>query len=152
CGSRSTSNALAVISGLAHSNSVPTSAIAERFQRVCRDQASSVAVQTLSTGTTTLFADLAAECTAIEQALTDLGVGRGAAVVSFVGNQPIFFSVVVACVEAGVALVPLGEATDAEAAALIDQAGADAGITDRDPPKIRSGTVTERSLWSRARR
>jgi len=113
---------------------VAASAIGERFQRVCRDGASSVAVQTLSTGTTTTFADLAAECTAIEQALTDLGVGRGATVVSVIGNRPIFFPVVVACLEAGAALVPLGEATDAEAAALIDRVGAVAVITDRDLP------------------
>ena len=103
---------------------------------------------TLSTGTTTTFADLAAECTAIERALTDLGVGRGAAVVSVVGNRPIFFSVVVACMNAGAALVPLGEATDAEAAALIDQAGAVAVITDRDLPLH---AVREHSLGSGVR-
>jgi acyl-CoA synthetase (AMP-forming)/AMP-acid ligase II len=127
---------------------VPTSAIGERFQRVCRDRASAVAVQTLSTGTTATFASLAAECTAIERALNDLGVGRGAAVVSFVGNRPIFFSVVVACMEAGAALVPLGEATDAEAAALIEQAGAGAVVTDRELPLH---AVRERSLGSGVR-
>ena len=105
-------------------------------------------MQTLSTGTTTTFADLAAECTAIERALTDLGVGRGAAVVSVVGNRPIFFSVVVACMDAGAALVPLGEATDAEAAALIEQAGAVAVVTDRDLPLH---AVRERSLGSGVR-
>jgi long-chain acyl-CoA synthetase len=105
-------------------------------------------VQTVSTGATTTFADLAAECTAIAQALKSLGVARGAAVVSFIGNRPIFFSVVVACVEAGVALVPLGEATDTEAAAVIDQAGADAVITDRDLP-LRA--VREHSLGSGVR-
>jgi acyl-CoA synthetase (AMP-forming)/AMP-acid ligase II len=127
---------------------VPTSVIGERFERVCRDQASTVAVQTLPSGTATTFADLAAECRGIEQALTSLGVGRGAAVVAFVGNRPIFFSMVVACVEAGVALVPLGEATDAEAAALVDQAGADAVITDRDLPLQ---AANERSLGSGVR-
>jgi acyl-CoA synthetase (AMP-forming)/AMP-acid ligase II len=126
---------------------VPTSTLSERFERVCRDRASAVAVQTLSTGTTTTFADLAAECTAIERALADLGVGRGATVVSFVGNRPIFFSVVVACVAVGAALVPLGEATDAEAAALIEQAGAVAVITDRDLVRA----VRERSLGSGVR-
>ena len=120
-----------------------TSVIGEGFQRVCRDRASAVAVQTLSTGTTTTFADLAAECAAIERALIDLGVERGAVVVSCVGNRPIFFSVVVACAEAGVALVPLGDATDAEAAALIDRAGAVAVVTDRPLPLqiVREHTV-----------
>ena len=110
------------------------SIIGERFQRICRDRATTVAVQVISSSTTATFSDLAAECTAIECALTALGVGHGATVVSFVGNRPIFFSLVVACMEAGAALVPLGEATDAEAASLIEQAGAVAVITDRDLP------------------
>ena len=130
---------------------MPTSAIGERFQRICCERAGAVAVHTLSGGTTTTFADLAAECTAIERALTDLGVGRDAAVVSLVGNRPIFFSVVVACVEAGAALVPLGEATDVEAASLIEQAGAVAVITDRDLPNTFHGAVRERSLGSGVR-
>jgi long-chain acyl-CoA synthetase len=127
---------------------VPASAIGERFERVCQDRASTIAVQTLSAGTTTTFAELTAECTAIERALTDLGVGPGMAVVSFVGNRSIFFSVVVACMEAGAALVPLGEATDAEAAALIDQAGAVAVVTDRELPLP---AVREHSLGSGVR-
>ena len=108
-------------------------------------------MQTPSAGATTTFAGLAAECMAIERALTALGVGRGAAVVSFVGNRPIFFSVVVACVEACVALVPLGEATDAEAAALIDQAGAVAVVTDRELPNMLTGAVREYPLGSGVR-
>jgi acyl-CoA synthetase (AMP-forming)/AMP-acid ligase II len=134
--------------GLGHSTAVPASAIGERFQQVCRDRASAVAVQTLSTGTTTTFDDLAAECKTIERALTDLGVGRGAAVVSVVGNRPIFFPLVVACMEAGAALVPLGEATDAEAVGLIDLAGAVVVVTDRALP-LRA--VRERSLGSGVR-
>lgn len=110
-------------------------------------------MQTLSTGTTTTFADLAAECTVIERALADLGVGRGAAVVSVVGNRPIFFSVVVACMNAGAALVPLGEATHAEAAALIEEAGAVAVITDRHLPDMLDVNlaVREHSLGSGVR-
>ena len=50
------------------------------------------------------------------------------------GQPPDLLSVVVACIEAGTALVPLGEATDAEAIALIEQAGAVAVITDRELP------------------
>lgn len=127
---------------------MPTSAIGERFERVCRDQAGAVAVQSLSTGMATTFAGLAGECTAIERALKDLGAGRGSVVVSVVGNRPLFFSVFVACLNAGAALVPLGEATDAEAAALIEQAGAAAVITDRDLPLH---APRERSLGSRVR-
>jgi acyl-CoA synthetase (AMP-forming)/AMP-acid ligase II len=134
--------------GLGHSTAVPTSAIGERFRRVCRERGSAVAVHTVPAGASTTFADLSDESTAIERALVDLGVGRGAVVVSLLGNRPIFFSVVVACVEAGAALVPLGEATDAEAAALIVRAGAVAVITDRELPH---GAVRERSLGSGVR-
>src|SRR6185295_5819138 len=116
----STPNALEVIGGLGHSTAVPVSAVGEQFQRICRERAGAVAVQLLPTRTTATFADLAAERTAIEQAFGSLGVGRGAVVVSFVGNRPIFFSVVVACLDVGAALVPLGDATEAEAAALIE--------------------------------
>ena len=130
---------------------MPTSVIGERFERICRDRASSVAVQTLSTGTTTTFADLAAECMSIERALSDLGVGRGAVVVSVVGNRPLFFSMVVACMNAGTALVPIGEATDTETAALIEQAGAVAVITDRDLPNMLKGVARERPLASGVR-
>ena len=87
-------------------------------------------METLSTGTTTTFADLCDECAAIERALTALGVARGASVVSFVGNRPIFFSLVAACMEAGAALIPLGEATDIEATSLIEQAGAGLRVCD----------------------
>ena len=127
---------------------MPSSVIGERFQHVCREWANTVAVQSLSTGTTTTFADLAAECTTIERALTDLGAGRGATVVSVVGNRPIFFPLVVACMETGAALVPLGEATDAEAVALIDRAGAGMVVTDRTLP-LRA--IRERSLDSGVR-
>lgn len=110
------------------------SAIGEQFQRVCRDRADLVAVRQLAPRRTTTFADLSAWSVVIRRALHDLGVEPGTAVVSVVGNRPIFFSVVVACVEAGTALLPLGEATDAEVLGLIEQAGASAVIMDRELP------------------
>jgi long-chain acyl-CoA synthetase len=127
---------------------MPTSIIGDRFQQVCRDLSDSVAVHNLATGATTTFAELSSECAAIERALAGLGIGRGAAVVSLVGNSPIFFSIVVACMEAGAALVPLGQATDAEALALIDQAGAVAVFADRELPLA---TVRHRKLSSSVR-
>jgi long-chain acyl-CoA synthetase len=144
----STPNALEVICGLGHSTAVSVSAVGEQFERVCRDRAGTVAVELLPTGTSPRFADLAAERTAIEQAFSSLGVGRGAAVVSFVGNRPIFFSLVVACLNVGAALVPLGDATESEAVALIDRAGAVAVITDRALPFT---PVRELSLGSGVR-
>jgi long-chain acyl-CoA synthetase len=68
--------------------------------------------------------------------------------VSCVGNRSIFVSMFVACMDVGAALVPLGEATDAEAGALVEQAGAVAVITDRALP---IGAVRERSLGSEVR-
>jgi long-chain acyl-CoA synthetase len=120
-----------------------TSEIAERFRRVCRDTPHAVAVRALVDGRTMTFGQLLEDCGVILRALTDLGVSRGATVVSVVGNNPLFFPVIVACMEAGAALVPLGEATDAEAAALVQQAGAFAVITDRDLPVL---AVRETSL------
>jgi len=101
---------------------------------VCRDRASSVAVHTIATGTNTTFEELARTCEAIRAALGHLGVSRGSAVVSLIGNHPVFFAAIVSCLEAGVALVPIGEATDAEAVTLIAQAEAAAVITDRELP------------------
>src|SRR5476651_621921 len=105
--------ALEFMCSLGHSTAVPTSVIGQRFQQVCRDHASTIAVQTSSGGTT--FSDLAADGEVIERALADLGIARGDSVISVVCNHPIFFAVVAACMEAGVALVPLGEATASEA-------------------------------------
>ena len=90
-----------------------------------------MAVQALATGTTTTFAE-AAECAAIERALSISASRAGrrwsrssatAHLLPWLSRQ-----------RSGTALVPLGEATDAEAAALIEQAGAIAVITDRDLP------------------
>jgi len=127
---------------------VPASTIGDRFQEVCRDHSSAVAVRTISTGAATTFAGLADECASILRGLNDLGIGRGGVIVSCVGNRSIFVPMFVACMELGAALVPLGEATDAEAGALVEQAGAIAVIVDRELP-LR--VVRERSLGSEVR-
>jgi acyl-CoA synthetase (AMP-forming)/AMP-acid ligase II len=111
-----------------------TSEVAERFREVCRDAPAAVAVRTLADGRTMTFDELLGDCGVMGRALTALGVSRGATVVSVVGNHPVFFSLIVACMDAGAALVPLGEATDAEAAALVRLAGACAVVTDRALP------------------
>ena len=117
-------NALEFIGGLGHSTAVPT----QRHRRAV--SARSVAIvrapsrcRRLS-GTTHVRRSRRRAARRSSGRFSDLGVARGAPVVSAVGNRPIFFAVVAACMEAGAALVPLGEATDAEAVALIEQAGA----------------------------
>src|SRR5437763_6931610 len=110
------------------------SAMADRFERIVRDHAHAIAVRTIPGGAVSTFADLAADRDAIRAALTALGLERGDVVVALVGNRPIFFSIVVACMAHGVALVPVGQATDAEVAALVEQAGAVALVADRPAP------------------
>src|SRR3979409_311819 len=107
---------------------MPTSAIAERFLRTCRDRAGNAAVQTLSDGRTLTFSDLLERFTAARQALDEAGIGPGSCVLSLVGNRPAFFPLFAACMEVGAALVPLNEATDAEVAALPQAAGAHPAI------------------------
>jgi len=111
-----------------------TSAIAEAFHRVCRDQPGATAIRSLPDGRTITFADLLDDCSAIQRALNDLGTRRGACVVSFVGNRAVFFPLIVACMDLGAALLPLGEATDVEAATLVRQARPFAVIADRPLP------------------
>ena len=112
----------------------PTSAIAERFLRTCRDAAASRAVQNLSDGTALTFADLLDRYRVVRGALTAAGIGPGACVVSLVGNRPVFFAIFAACLDVGAALLPLSEATDVEMASLVAGTGAAAVITDRPLP------------------
>ena len=110
------------------------SAIAEAFQRVCRDRRADLAVRTLPVARALTFEDLWAQFSSIHAALTGAGIGNGTVAVSFVGNRPVFFPLVAAAMEAGTALVAGGEATEAEALALVAQTGANAVITDRPLP------------------
>lgn len=83
------------------------------------------------------FGELSEECVAIENTLRELGVGSGAAVVSVIHNQPICFSLLVASMEVGAALVSLDEVTEAEVLRVTEQIGAAAVISSRPMP-IRS--------------
>ena len=107
-----------------------------------------MAVRSLADGRAITFADLLDDCSELCRALTDLGVGRGDNLVSVVGNHSVFLSLMVACLETGVALVPIGEATDAEVAGLVEQVGALAIITNRELPVQ---FTRERSLRSGVR-
>lgn len=109
---------------------------------------SAVAVRSLADGGAITFADLLHDCSEVCRGLTEIGVRRGDTVVSVVGNHPVFLPLLVACMETGAALLPLGEATDTEVAGLVEQAGALAIITDRGLPVP---FVRERSLRSGTR-
>ena len=111
---------------------MPASAIAEQFRRVCRETPRAVGISSLAQGRSTTFADLLNDVDDLSRALTALGIGPGANVVSAVGNSAVFAPLMAAALEAGVALLPLGEATDVEVVRFLGQCGASAVVTDRE--------------------
>ncbi len=80
----------------------------ERFRRVCRDRRWRPAVHDLAEGRSLTFADIDEQHGLLAQALERLGIGDGATVVSLVGNRPVFFPLLAACMTVGAALLPLG--------------------------------------------
>jgi acyl-coenzyme A synthetase/AMP-(fatty) acid ligase len=107
------------------------SQIAEAFDRTCRDRREDAAVVWLPDATAIRFGDLWRQFEQIRRALQHHGVTGGDCVVSLVGNHPVFFPLLAACMEAGAVLLPLGEATDAEALAIVEKSRAAAVVTDR---------------------
>src|SRR5512132_3795693 len=103
----------------------------EAFERTCRDRRAETALLWLPDGRAITFGELDEQHRTIREALRRHGVGAGGCVVSILGNQPVFVPLFVACLDAGAALLPLGEATDAEALAIIDRSGAIGVVTDR---------------------
>lgn len=128
------------------------SAIGDRFRQICRDRSNAIAIETVENSTVTTFEQLEKDCVAVQRALADAGVERGSAVVSVLNNSPLFFSLLAASAEAGVALLPLNDATSAEAVDIIERAGARAFLVDRPLP-IPSVAVSELSpgAWLRKR-
>jgi long-chain acyl-CoA synthetase len=106
----------------------------ERLRRTCRDRAAAPAVHSLSDGRSVAFSELLDQTETVSRALVGAGIEAGSSVVTLVGNHPIFFPVLAACMEVGAAIVPLGEATDAEARSVVDRSAAAAVITDRPLP------------------
>jgi long-chain acyl-CoA synthetase len=120
---------------------VSKSHLAERFERVCRERTSVVAVRDLTGGTACTFGDLHEQYRTLRRTLLDVGVGRESLVVSLIGNRAIFFPMVAACLDVGATLLPLGETTASEALALIEQSGASAVVADRALPFVPARTV-----------
>jgi len=85
----------------------------------------------LSDGRSLVFSELLDQSEAVRDALVEAGIRAGSSVVTLVGNHPIFFPVLVGCMAVGAAIVPLGEATDAEVRSVVEWSGAAAIITDR---------------------
>jgi acyl-CoA synthetase (AMP-forming)/AMP-acid ligase II len=121
------------------------SAIADRFLKTSRDHGGAVAVRTLWDGRALSFDDLREQYVQTRRALVEAGIGPGSCVVSLAGNRPGFFALFVACMDVGAALLPLNEATDAEAAALIDRAAAVAVVSERALPlaAVRQGSLPD---------
>jgi len=91
-------------------------------------------VRTLWDGRARTFSELQHQYLAARRALVASAIGPGSCVVSLVGNRPVFFSLFVACMDVGVALLPLNEATDAEVAGLVERSGAVAVVAERPLP------------------
>ncbi len=112
------------------------------FRRVCLDRRSAVAVHNLADGHSLTFAALYEQSEAIGRALRELHIGPGMPVVTRVGNHSVFFPLFAACMNAGVALVALGEVTDEEAGSIVASCDAAAIVTDRQPPIASLARVT----------
>ena len=90
--------------------------MAEAFERTCRDRRADTALLWLPEARAIGFGELWQQYERIcAPSFERQRVGDGDCVVSLVGNHPVFFPLVVACMQAGATLLPLGEATDAEA-------------------------------------
>jgi long-chain acyl-CoA synthetase len=110
------------------------SEIAQRFHDTCRARAGDLAVLQLPDGGGVSFGDLYQQYEFTLGTFRRLRIGEGDCVASLLGNRAAFISLLVACLESRAALLPIGETTDAEAAAMIENAGARAVVTDRTLP------------------
>jgi long-chain acyl-CoA synthetase len=110
------------------------STIAERFHDTCRERGDARAVLELPGGGAVSFRQLHQRYAFTLQALKRLGIGPGDCVATLLGNRTSFLTTLVACMEAGAALLPIGESTDAEAVTMIRNAGAAAVVTNRRLP------------------
>src|SRR5256885_1944044 len=113
---------------------MPGSEIAEAFERTCRDRRDVTALVWLPDGRAVTFGALHDRDLAARAAPRDHGVRAARCVASLVGHHPVYFPVSAAVMDAGAALLPIGEATDAEAAAIVRNSQAVAVITDRRLP------------------
>lgn len=113
------------------------SAVAEHLRATCarrRHARAIVPLAALSDQEVWTFDGLLARYESTRAALASIGADRGSVLVSTVGNRPIFFALLVACLDAGVSLVPLGDSTEAEALAIVERCGAALVVTARDLP------------------
>jgi long-chain acyl-CoA synthetase len=108
--------------------------MAEAFERTCRDRQADTAIVWLPEARAIRFHDLWQQYKRIRAELQRHHVAAGDCVVSLVGNHPVFFPLVVACMREGATLLPLGEATDAEALEIVDRSQAVAVVTERSLP------------------
>ena len=129
---------------------MPTSVIGEHLLETCRARPASTAVVWRRVQRAISFGELYEQYEVVRAALVRHGLGRGSCVVSRVGNQPVFFPLFVACLDVGAVLLPLGEATDVEASAIVGNAGADAIVSDRLLPLASIGeTQLDSDVWLR---
>jgi len=83
------------------------SLLVERFERVCRDRSSSVALHALVEHRTVTFADLWREYEACWRAIGALGLPPGSAILSLAGNRVAFVPCLLAARELGLVPAPV---------------------------------------------
>lgn len=118
-----------------------TSALAEQLRATCARRRHAPAIVSLADDDVWTFDDLLARYEATRAALESIGATPGSVLVSIVGNRPLFFALLVACLDAGVSLVPLGESTDTEAVAIVERCGASMIVTARQLPLTARRTI-----------
>ena len=112
------------------------SQLVEHFARVSRDTPDRTVLFGLSEERSLTSAQLWAEYEAVRAALVRAGFTDQSLLVSVAGNRTGYFSLLLACLDLGIALMPVDRGTPlAETIALIDRWRA-SGLVLLDPPKL----------------
>lgn len=112
------------------------SQLVERFARVSRDTSDRTVLIGLSEERNLTAAELWAEYEAVRGSLVRAGFTDQSLLVSVAGNRTGYFSLLLACLDLGIALMPVDRGTPlAETLALVDRWHA-SGLVLVDPPKL----------------
>jgi len=112
------------------------SEIVERFQRIHRDAPDRPLVHLPATSTTLTASDLASASVAHERALARLGLSADTLVMLAFGNRPAVFPFWLACLRAGIPVLPVDAgATAAEILALASRFGASVAVVPAEWPR-----------------
>jgi long-chain acyl-CoA synthetase len=118
------------------------SQVVDRFARVARDQPSRTVLIGLSEDRSLTCAQLWTEFETVRAALTRAGLTNASLLISMAGNRTGYLSLVLACLDLGIALMPVDRSTPlAETLALVDRWHASALVLS-DPPAFDRAHLT----------